>query len=117
MIEKDGTITPKIKLSDTFEKATTPGFKDVWQLYESRDHHPVADVLTLTDEIIEDNVPYEIFDPIEPSKRKTVSDFYAKKLLAPIFEKGELVYQLPDLETIRAESAQKIAEQIGRAHV
>lgn len=110
MIEKDGTITPKIKLSDTFEKATTPGFKDVWRLYESGDHHPVADVLTLTDEIIEDNVPYEIFDPIEPSKRKTVSDFYAKKLLAPIFEKGELVYQLPDLETIRAESAQKIAE-------
>ncbi len=110
MIEKDGTITPKIKLSDTFEKATTPGFKDVWRLYEKGDHHPVADVLTLTDEIIEDEVPCEIFDPIEPSKRKTVVNFYAKKLLVPIFEKGELVYQLPDLETIRRESAQKIAE-------
>ena len=110
MIEKDGTITPKIKLSDTFEKATTPGFKDVWRLYEKGDRHPVADVLTLTDEIIEDEVPCEIFDPIEPSKRKTVVNFYAKKLLVPIFEKGELVYQLPDLETIRRESAQKIAE-------
>ena len=110
MIEKDGTITPKIKLSDTFEKATTPGFKDVWRLYEKGDRHPVADVLTLTDEIIEDEVPCEIFDPIEPSKRKTVVNFYAKKLLVPIFEKGELVYQLPDLETIRRKSAQKIAE-------
>lgn len=110
IIEPDGTITPKIKLSDNFEKVTTPGFKDVWRIFGNADHHPVADVLTMTDETIEDNVPYEIFDPIEPSKRKIVTDFYAKKLLVPIFKKGELVYRLPDIEEIRASSMRQVRE-------
>ena len=110
LIESDGSITPKIKLSDTFEKVTTPGFKDVWRLYEIGDNHPLADVLTLPHESIEDNAPYEIFDPLEPSKRKTVTNFYAKKLLVPIFEKGELVYDAPDLESIRAFSKKQVSE-------
>lgn len=110
MVEADGTVTPKIKLSDTFEKVTTPAFKDVWRLYERGDNHPLADVLTLTDETIDDNHPYEIFDPLEPSKRKTVTNFYAEKLLVPIFEKGKLVYKLPSLEEIRARSFKLVSE-------
>lgn len=45
------------------------------------DNHPLADVLTLEDEIIEDGKPYEIFDPLDTTKRKVVENFYAKKML------------------------------------
>ncbi len=37
----------------------------------------VADVLTAYDEVIDDTRPYEIFDPQNTWKRKTVTDFKA----------------------------------------
>ena len=43
----------------------------------------------------------EIFDPDESWKTKTISNFTAKQLLVPIFQKGKLVYDCPDLEQIR----------------
>jgi nicotinate phosphoribosyltransferase len=107
---KEGQLIPRIKVSDTFEKITTPSFKELWRLYEKGDNHPLADVLTLPNEVIEDDVPYEIFDPLDPTKRKIVENFYARKLLIPIFEKGKLVYKLPTIEEIRNFCQNNVAE-------
>lgn len=108
--DKDGTLIPKIKVSDTIEKITNPSFKELWRLYECGDNHPLADVLTLEDEFIEDGIPYEIFDPLDPTKRKVVENFYARKLLVPIYEKGKLVYELPSLEQIREFCKKNVSE-------
>ena len=43
----------------------------------------------------------EIFDPENTWKTKTVYDFTAKEMLVPIFKNGELVYNCPDLKTVR----------------
>jgi len=100
-VEEDGRIIPKIKVSENVEKVTTPGFKQVWRLFDRETGKAVADVITLHDEVINDNEPYEIFDPEYTWKRKTVTNFNAKKLMVKVFEKGRCVYESPDLNTIR----------------
>lgn len=99
---QDGTMQPRIKVSENVEKITTPGFKSPWRLISNKDGKAIADVVTLADEVIDDSQPYEIFDPNAIWKRKIVEDFRAEKLQVPIFEKGKLVYDLPSLGDIRA---------------
>lgn len=100
-VDRDGEIVPKIKVSDNVEKITTPGFKQVYRMYEKSSGKAMADVITLFDEEIDDSKPYEIFHPVYTWKKKTLTDFVAKKLLVPIFEKGELVYDLPSIDEIQ----------------
>ncbi len=101
-VENDkGEIVPKIKISENVEKITTPGFKQVYRLYSRETSAAIADVITLHDEVIDDSKPYEIFDPEHTWKRKTVTDFYARPLLKPIFQKGEYVYDQPSLDVLR----------------
>lgn len=97
----DGEILPKIKISENVGKITTPGFKQVYRLYSRETSAAIADVITLHGETIDDTKPYEIFDAEHNWKRKTVTDFYARPLLKPIFKNGELVYDQPSLETLR----------------
>jgi len=99
-IEVDGKLVPKIKISDNVQKTTIPGFKQVYRFYDE-DGMAEADVITLSDEVIDPTKPYYLFDPNFPWKSKTIENFKARPLLIPIFEKGKLVYKLPDLKEIR----------------
>jgi nicotinate phosphoribosyltransferase len=100
-VEENGSIIPKIKVSENAAKITTPSFKAVWRLFDRSTGKALADVLTLHDEHIDDSMPYEIFDPDQTYKRKTLTNFRAERLLLPIFEKGECVYVPPSLPEIR----------------
>ncbi len=99
-IEKNGVIEPRIKVSENIAKITTPCFKKVFRLFSKETGMAIADVLTLHDEAITEN-EYEIFDPNNTWKRKTVTDFEAKELMVPIFKKGECVYLSPSLDEIK----------------
>lgn len=101
-IEKDGKIIPKIKISENEEKITNPGYKKVWRLYDKTTNNPIADVIAMSHEIIDDTKPYTIFDEVHVWKRKRVTNFYAKNLQVPIFINGECVYESPDLNEIKA---------------
>ncbi len=107
--DSDGAIVPKIKISDNPEKVTNPHFKKVWRLYE--EGKAVADLLTLHDERIDTDHPLEIFDPEYTWKRKTLTEFEAKELLVPIFQKGELVYRSPSLSEMAAYCDEQVALQ------
>ena len=100
-VEKNGEIIPRIKISENVIKITNPGFKTVWRLYDKESGKAIADVLTMYDEVIDDTMPYEIFDPIHTYKRQTLTSFTAKRLQVPIFEKGRCVYVCPSLKEIR----------------
>lgn len=100
-IEENGKISPKIKLSENVGKITNPGFKTVWRLFDRENGKAIADVLTINGEIIDENKPFELFDPEYTWKRKTVTNFYAKKLLTKIFDKGACVYESPELKDIQ----------------
>ncbi len=99
--DADGTIHPKIKISENVGKITTPHFKKVYRLYDKESGKAEADLLCLHDETVDETQPLEIFDPLNTWKRKTMTNFAAKELLVPIFKGGELVYDLPALADIR----------------
>ncbi|TNF09650.1 MAG: nicotinate phosphoribosyltransferase [Bacillota bacterium] len=100
-IEVGGELVPKIKISDNVQKTTIPGFKQVYRFYDENGMAE-ADVITLFDETIDQNKPYHLFDPNFPWKSKIIENFTARPLLIPIFEKGKLIYDLPQLKDIRA---------------
>ena len=60
----------------------------MWRLFDRETGKAVADVITLHDEVINDNEPYEIFDPEYTWKRKTVTNFNAKKLMVKVFKRA-----------------------------
>ena len=99
---KDGNIIPKIKISENVEKITNPHFKQVWRLTDKTDGKYRADVLTLRDEVIEEDKPYELFDPMHTWKRRTAENFTARPLQVQLFDKGVCVHQPRDIEEIRA---------------
>ena len=99
---KDGAIIPKIKISENVSKITTPCFKSVWRLFDRESDKAIADVITLRDEVIDDERPYTIFDPNHTWKRKTVENFHAVPLMVQIFKGGERVYTPRALNAIKA---------------
>ncbi len=99
--DDEGNIIPKIKISENVAKITTPGFKQVHRLYSRRDSKAIADVITLHGETIDNEKPINIFDPEHTWKKKTVTDFYSRELLKPIFVKGECVYESPSIDVLR----------------
>lgn len=101
-IEKNGEIIPRIKISENEEKITNPGYKKVWRLYDKKADNPIADVVAMSNEVIDDTKPYTIFDEIHVWKKKKVTRFYAKNLQVPVFINGECVYESPSLNEIRA---------------
>ena len=101
-VEKNGTVIPKIKISENAAKITIPGVKIPWRLYDRNTGKAIADVITLGNEKIDSSEPYEIFDPDHTWKRKVVTDFVAKKLQVKIFEKGKQVYESPTVKEISA---------------
>ena len=101
-VEKDdGTIVPKIKISENIGKITNPHFKKLYRFYGNDTGKAIADYMCLHDETVDDSGEMEIFDPEATWKTKTVYNFTARELLVPIFKGGELVYQCPDLQQVR----------------
>jgi len=100
--EEDGQMVPKIKLSESIEKMTIPGLKQVVRLYDKPSGKATADLIIFDDEEVDDTRPITIFDPMQPYKRMTLRNFMARRMLVPIFREGKRVAELPNLETIRA---------------
>ena len=99
--DRDGNITPKIKISENVEKITLPHFKKVYRFYSNETGKAMADLVTLFDEEIDDTKPYKLFDPVHTWKTKLAENFTAVNILKPIFEKGKLVYSSPCAADIR----------------
>lgn len=106
-VESDGKIVPKIKKSENIAKITTPGFKMLYRLFSRETGKAIADVITLHDEEIDDTKDYVIFDPEHTWKKKTVTDFVAKKLLVKIFDNGRCIHTPRPLAEIRDYCAQQ----------
>jgi nicotinate phosphoribosyltransferase len=107
-VEDNDELIPKIKLSENVGKITNPGFKQVWRLYEKDRSKAIADVVTNHDELIDESNSYELFDPEFTWKRKTITNFTAKRLLKKIFEKGICVYESPELDDIKSYCKQQV---------
>ena len=106
--QEDGTVQPKIKISENVGKITTPHYKKLYRFYGNDTGKAIADYLCVYDETVDDSKDFEIFDPDATWKRKNVYNFTAKELQVPIFKNGELVYKCPTLEQIRDYCLQQV---------
>ncbi len=100
-VEQNGTLVPKIKVSESIEKITTPCFKNLYRVYTRDTGRAIADYVTMHDETVDDSRPVTIFDPVATWKKKTISNFRAECLLVQVFERGKCIYHSPTLEQIK----------------
>ncbi|MFL0197123.1 nicotinate phosphoribosyltransferase [Clostridium sp. WILCCON 0269] len=98
---EDGSIIPKIKISENEEKITNPGFKKIYRIFSKKENKAIGDLIALGNEKINIAEPIELFDPTFTWKKKKIKDYYAKELLVKVFDKGELVYESPSVMNIR----------------
>ena len=104
----EGTILPKIKISENTAKITNPHFKKVYRLYDRATGKALADQICVWDETIDDTQPLTIFDQDAVWKTKKLENFRAQELLVPIFKEGKLVYKRPTLKEIREYCASQV---------
>ncbi len=108
--DREGKVTPKIKLSDNTAKITNPGFKNLYRLYDRENGMAIADLITLREEEVDDGKPLTIFHPIETWKRHEVKNFYAEALQQTIVKDGKLVYKFPKLMEVQAYSKAQLGK-------
>ena len=106
--DEAGNIIPKIKVSENVGKITNPHFKKVYRFYGNDTGKAIADYICLHDEVVDDSRDLEIFDPQATWKRKNIYNFTAKELLVPIFQNGELVYEMPSLPELQKYCAEQV---------
>ena len=100
VVNKDGSITPKIKISETSAKITNPGFKKVVRIYDGESGKAEADLIMLFDEKIDQTKPLTITHPIETWKKITFTNYKIKELSVKVVENGNLVYKFPKVKEI-----------------
>lgn len=70
----------------------------------------IADLITLHDEVIEEDKPLTLFHPVETWKEHEVENFRAEPLLHTIVKEGKLVYEFPKLMDVQAYSKGELAK-------
>lgn len=118
-IEENGVMEPRIKISENEEKITNPGFKNLYRIYNKADGKALADLMTLSDEVIDVHEDLTVYHPMNKWKNKVIeADTYEiRDLLVPIFIDGKLVYKTPSIEGIRdycAREQETLWEEIKR---
>ncbi len=107
--QADGSWQHKVKVSEQAVKTTTPGIQQV-----RRFHSPQE---CLGDAIYDLSQPlprvFTIVDPFDATRRKQFSpETDYEDLLVPVFRKGHLVCQAPEIHCIR----ERVREQLARFH-
>jgi nicotinate phosphoribosyltransferase len=100
-----GRWQPAIKVSETRAKIPNPGHKLVWRLYDTR-HKATADLLSLDDEDPSQMEWIMLHHPTDHVKyrmlrHEDISE--VEPLLVDIINQGQLVYELPSIEEMRAQ--------------
>lgn len=108
-VEKNGTIIPKIKISENTEKITNPGYKKVYRLIEKETNKAIADVIAFHDEVLNENQDLTIYHQSDAWKNKTLyaGTFEIKPLQVLVFDQGNCVYPKYTLEEVRKYSKQQ----------
>ena len=102
-VEKDGTIIPKIKISENVEKITNPGYKKVYRLIEKETNKAIADIITFHDETLDENQDLTIYHQNNIWKNKTLyaGTYEIIPLQVTVFDEGECIYPEYSLNEIR----------------
>ena len=108
-VEKNGVWEPRIKISESVEKITNPGFKKVYRVYNDKGR-AIADLLTLLEEVPDTTEPYRYIDPEQPWRELYFENCTFKEMKQLIIKDGKLIVTLPTLEELR----QYVKDQLDR---
>jgi len=90
---------PRVKVSEQTAKVTTPGLLQV-RRYSAADGRFIGDMVF--DELLPPCDACMMVDPVDPTRRTTYGPAQpAEELLVPVFERGRLVYEVPDVKSSR----------------
>ncbi|WP_162054338.1 nicotinate phosphoribosyltransferase [Pontibacter pamirensis] len=107
--QPDGNWEYKVKLSEQRAKTSNPGILQVRRFYDKSGN--MADMIYNELQPLPEQL--QIVDPLDSTRRKTISPGTASEvLLIPVFKEGQLIYTLPDLATIKA----RTKAQLDRLH-
>ncbi|MBE5754395.1 MAG: nicotinate phosphoribosyltransferase [Clostridiales bacterium] len=101
IIDKDGTVTPKIKLSNNTAKITNPGFKNIYRVYDKASGKAEADFIFLRGEKIDTDKPLTLTHPSERWKKITFENYELRSLQIEVIKDGKVVYNMPTLKEIK----------------
>lgn len=100
-VKEGGRYIPKIKVSETAKKMTTPCLKKVYRIYDNETGKAMADYIAIYDEEVDVTSGITMFDPVETWKSRTFTNVHAEVLQKPIYIAGRRVYEPPTLAQIR----------------
>lgn len=107
-VKEGETYVPKIKISETAEKITTPHLKNLYRIYDKETGKAMADYITMWDETVDTEHGLTLFDPVQTWKKRTFENICLRKLNVPIYVGGRRVYENPPLKEIRAYCRQQV---------
>lgn len=109
--EENGEFVPCIKVSNSYEKTTNPGIKQVYRFF-SEDGNALGDLIALYDEEIAAGKSYEFYHPFS-SQDFYVMDKKAYQRVQPLLvrkmEGGKRVAPARDIKDIRSDSAKLLS--------
>ena len=96
-LKENGKWIPKIKLSNDTIKIVNPDYKKLYRAYDKKTGYALADVMSRKDEKLNKN-NLTIVSVTDYLKRTTIDDFELVELQKPIFVRGDLVYEDPEIK-------------------
>jgi nicotinate phosphoribosyltransferase len=97
---------PRLKLSETAEKVTLPGIKQVLRVWNEQGLFYGADAVVLSEE---GNHTDMIYHPYEPGKSLEIAGWQQEPLLQQVMENGKRLAPAPPLTEVAAYAGQRLA--------
>lgn len=108
-LKENGVWVPKIKLSNDTIKIVNPDYKKLYRAYDKKTGFAIADIMSRRDEKLNER-RLTIVSTTDYLKRKTIEGFELVELQKPIFIKGKLVYNDPEITKKREYCNNKMME-------
>ncbi len=108
---EDGELKPKMKVSNSYEKTTNPGRKQVYRFFD-RNGNALADLIALEDEDITAGKDYTFYHPFSTQDLfhlKSAKYSEIKSLLVKKMEGGKKIQKSPSLPAIQKNAAELIS--------
>ncbi|PCI29705.1 MAG: nicotinate phosphoribosyltransferase [SAR324 cluster bacterium] len=105
-IKKEGQWFPKIKLSEQSVKINTPGKLQLRRFFR-KNGMVIADAI-YDEHQLNEKPSWKIFDPKDPLRSRKIQNYHHyQDLLVPILRQGKVVYDTPDVHSVRSYSLEQ----------
>jgi nicotinate phosphoribosyltransferase len=105
---ENGSMRPKLKVSDDPDKTTNPGVKKILRFFDEKNFLR-GDLILFEDETLPSGQTVRAFHPTFPHVTKTYPpNFRHEEILVPVFKGGKLVYSSPKLPDIQKKTLENL---------